>query len=73
VLRKDGRKIISEKDFKTTSLEDAGSEEIDKLKEKIAAKESNLANKQMQLREVEDRFLSITTLLRRNREARHRR
>jgi hypothetical protein len=32
VLRKDGRRIISEKDFRSVSIEQAGSEEIEKLK-----------------------------------------
>jgi hypothetical protein len=38
VLKKDGRKIVSEKDYKAVTIDDMGSEEIEKLKQKIALK-----------------------------------
>lgn len=72
MLRKDGRKIVSEKDFKQAAM-DTGCEEIDRLKERVRIREEALAGRQKQLADVQDRFSCISSLLRRNAASAHRR
>ena len=71
VLRKDGRRIVSEKDFKQAAM-DTGCEEIDRLKERVRLREEAIAGRQKQLAEVQNRLVCISALLRRNTASGHR-
>lgn len=71
VLKKDGRRIVSEKDFKQAAM-DTGCEEIDRLKERLRVREEALAGRQKQLAEVQDRLSCIAALMRRNTASTHR-